>query len=131
METENQFQLLSQRRFLPFFLTQVCGALNDNVFKNALLIMIAFRGVEELGISSGIVVNVASILFILPFFLFSATFGQFADKFEFTITYLIFELLERGWIFAEPIFIRKEITSIFVVVMSLDRIEYVKGEQLV
>ncbi len=79
---DNQFTLLKQRRFLPFFLTQALGALNDNVFKNALLIMIAFKGGAELGMDSGILVNAASILFILPFFLFSATFGQLADKFE-------------------------------------------------
>ena len=82
MTTSNQFQLLQQRRFLPFFLTQASGALNDNIFKNAVLIIIAFRGVSEIGVSSSILVNAASILFILPFFLFSATFGQFADKFE-------------------------------------------------
>ena len=82
MTTSNQFQLLQQKRFLPFFLTQAFGALNDNIFKNAVLIIIAFRGVEELGLDSGILVNTASILFILPFFLFSATFGQLADKFE-------------------------------------------------
>jgi len=58
------------------------GALNDNIFKNALLITIAFKGTQELGMNSGILVNAASILFILPFFLFSATFGQLADKYE-------------------------------------------------
>lgn len=82
MSNESQFKLLGERRFLPFFVTQALGALNDNIFKNALLIMIAFRSVEELGVDSGILVNAASILFILPFFLFSATLGQFADKFE-------------------------------------------------
>lgn len=82
MAEDSQFRLLGQRRFLPFFLTQALGALNDNIFKNALLIMIAFKGAEELGMNSGILVNAASILFILPFFLFSATFGQLADKFE-------------------------------------------------
>ena len=49
LTANNQFLLLKQRRFLPFFLTQALGALNDNIFKNALLIMIAFKGSAELG----------------------------------------------------------------------------------
>ncbi|MDX1490314.1 MAG: MFS transporter [Pseudohongiellaceae bacterium] len=82
MSADTQASLLKQKRFLPFFITQVLGALNDNIFKNALLILIAFRSVEELGVESGLLVNAAAILFILPFFLFSTTFGQFAEKFE-------------------------------------------------
>lgn len=79
MSNKSQFQLLKQRRFLPFFLTQFFGAFNDNVFKNALVIMIAFRVVEE---QVDILTNLAFGLFILPFFLFSAFAGQVADKFE-------------------------------------------------
>ncbi len=79
MSEKSQFQLLKQRRFLPFFLTQFFGAFNDNVFKNALVIMIAFRVVEE---QVDILTNLAFGLFILPFFLFSAFAGQVADKFE-------------------------------------------------
>ena len=94
MQQENQFKLLRQRRFLPFFVTQALGALNDNIFKNALLIMIAFRSVSELGMNSGILVNLASILFILPFFLFSATFGQLADKYEKSRSIRIIKFLE-------------------------------------
>ncbi len=79
MSNKSQFQLLQQRRFLPFFLTQFFGAFNDNVFKNALVIMIAFRVVEE---QVDVLTNLAFGLFILPFFLFSAFAGQVADKFE-------------------------------------------------
>jgi len=78
----NQFVLLKQRRFFPFFLTQAFGALNDNVFKNALIIMIGFRGMSALGLDSKLLVTASAVIFILPFFLFSATFGQLADKFE-------------------------------------------------
>jgi len=78
----HQFELLKQRRFLPFFLTQILGALNDNVFKNALVILIGFRGISALGMDSKLLVTAAAVIFILPFFLFSATFGQLADKFE-------------------------------------------------
>ncbi|WP_223790007.1 MFS transporter [Marinicella meishanensis] len=79
MSEKSQFQLLKQRRFLPFFLTQFFGAFNDNVFKNALVIMIAFRVAED---QVDILTNLAFGLFILPFFLFSAFAGQVADKFE-------------------------------------------------
>lgn len=78
----SQFSLLKQNRFLPFFLTQALGALNDNIFKNALVIMIGFRGITALGLDSKLLVTAAAVIFILPFFLFSATVGQLADKFE-------------------------------------------------
>lgn len=78
----NQFDLLKEKRFLPFFITQALGALNDNIFKNALVILIAYTTATKLGVDSGILVNLAAILFILPFFLFSAIAGQLADKFE-------------------------------------------------
>ena len=78
----NQFSLLSERRFLPFFITQGLGALNDNVFKTALMIMISHKAAGQLPFDSDIAVNVAAILFILPFFIFSATAGQLAEKFE-------------------------------------------------
>ena len=79
---DNQFGLLSQRRFLPLFITQFLGAFNDNVFKNALIILIAFQAAEQMGVNSNTLINLSAGLFILPFFLFSASAGQFADKFE-------------------------------------------------
>lgn len=75
-------QLMSARRFAPFFWTQFFGAFNDNVFKNALMLMIAFQAGQRLSMSSDVVINLAAGLFILPFFLFSATAGQIADKME-------------------------------------------------
>ncbi len=78
----NQYALLGQRRFLPFFVTQFLGAFNDNVFKNALIILLAFHAGEMSGLSAGTLSNLAQALFILPFFLFSATAGQLADKLE-------------------------------------------------
>lgn len=85
MTTQNQYQLLLSRRFLPLFITQFLGAFNDNVFKNALLILIAYQVTTDA--SAGLMnvhtlTNLSSALFILPFFLFSATIGQFADKYE-------------------------------------------------
>ncbi len=82
MSETSQFGLLRSRRFLPFFLTQFLGAFNDNVFKNALQIMIAFELTTLAGIASETWVNLAAALFILPYFLFSATAGQIADKLE-------------------------------------------------
>ena len=77
----SQFELLRTRRFAPFFWTQFLGALNDNVFKNALVILFAF-GAAEAALSTDALVNLAGGVFILPFFLFSATSGQLADRFE-------------------------------------------------
>jgi 1-acyl-sn-glycerol-3-phosphate acyltransferase len=79
---EGPLQLLSIRRFAPFFWTQFLGAFNDNVFKNALMLMIAFQAGQHLSMASDVVINLAAGLFILPFFLFSATAGQIADKME-------------------------------------------------
>ncbi|WP_231759574.1 MFS transporter [Microbulbifer elongatus] len=79
MAHKNQFQLLGSRRFLPFFCTQSLGAFNDNVFKNALIVMIAFRLATA---EANFLINLAAGLFILPFFLFSATAGQVADKID-------------------------------------------------
>ncbi|TNE81786.1 MAG: MFS transporter [Gammaproteobacteria bacterium] len=74
-------ELMRARRFLPLFLTQFFGALNDNLYKNALLVMIVSAGVAGVG-DVNTVVNLAAGLFILPFFLFSALAGQMADKYE-------------------------------------------------
>ncbi len=82
MSESNQFSLLGQRRFAPFFVTQFLGALNDNIFRNGLVILITFQGVRIAGMDAGQLANVAGGLFILPFFLFSATAGQLADKYE-------------------------------------------------
>ncbi len=76
---ENQFSLLSKKRFLPFFITQFLGAFNDNVFKNALIVLIVFELFKE---QAALWTNVAAALFILPFFLFSAIAGQVAEKYE-------------------------------------------------
>ncbi|WP_297800872.1 MFS transporter [Arenimonas sp. GDDSR-1] len=77
----SQFELLKQRRFLPFFLTQALGAFNDNVFRNAMLALMVY----QMGLSteqSTLYANLAPALFILPYFLFSATAGQIAEKVE-------------------------------------------------
>lgn len=82
MSGPSSFFLLSKSRFLPLFITQFLGAFNDNVFKNALMIMLVFAGAEALPWPSGLTANLAAGLFILPFFLFSATAGVLTDKLE-------------------------------------------------
>lgn len=80
--SNHQTSLLGQKRFLPYFITQFFGAFNDNIFKNVLLLFVAFAGVGALPISSNLFINLAAGLFILPFFLFSASAGVLADKYE-------------------------------------------------
>ena len=82
MSQPSQYELLRQKRFLPFFLTQFLGAFNDNVYKNALVILVAFHAASLSRLDANTLSNLAQALFILPFFLFSATAGQIADKLE-------------------------------------------------
>ena len=79
---QNQFHLLKSKKFLPLFITQFFGAFNDNVFKNAFLIWFTYDISQKLDMNAQIMVTIASGLFVLPFFLFSALAGQIADKFE-------------------------------------------------
>ncbi|MFZ5757451.1 MAG: MFS transporter [Pseudomonadota bacterium] len=78
----SQFRLLGERRYGPFFLTQALGALNDNVLKNALVIVATFHTADYTSMDPKIVAQLAGGLFILPFLLFSATAGQLADKYD-------------------------------------------------
>lgn len=96
MDKGTQFGLLGQRRFLPFFITQFLGAFNDNVFKNALIIFIAFQGAKlnDGGASADFMINLSAGLFILPFFIFSATAGQWIDKQEKSQSIRLIKLLE-------------------------------------
>ena len=79
---KNQPYLLKSQRFLPLFITQFFGAFNDNVFKNAFLIWFTYDISSKLNMDAQLMVTIASGLFVLPFFLFSALAGQIADKFE-------------------------------------------------
>jgi 1-acyl-sn-glycerol-3-phosphate acyltransferase len=82
MASGSPLNLLSQRRFLPFFITQSLGAFNDNIYKNALVILVTFGIAGMTPDKINFTVNLAAGIFILPFFLFSATCGQFAEKYE-------------------------------------------------
>ena len=76
MVKPNQFALLRERRYLPFFLTLSLGAFNDNLFKNALVVLVAFLTINLSVSDVTFYTNLAAGLFILPFLLFSATSGQ-------------------------------------------------------
>ena len=78
----NQFSLMKEQRFRPFFFTQFLGAFNDNVFKTALITLVAFHAVSLAVSNSALLATLLPGVFILPFFLFSATAGQLADKYE-------------------------------------------------
>ena len=120
MSEENQYSLLGQRRFAPFFVTQLLGAFNDNIFRNGLIILITFQGVEVLGMNASQIANVAGALFILPFFLFSAPAGQLADKYEKSRLIRMIKLIEIGlMILAAFAFINKSYLALLAVLFLM------------
>ncbi|WP_298835014.1 MFS transporter [uncultured Piscinibacter sp.] len=90
----NQFALLGQRRFAPFFAAQFLGAGNDNLFKFAFTVMVTFGSANASGLEPALVVQLIAALFILPFLLFSATSGQLADKFDKAVLIRLVKSLE-------------------------------------
>lgn len=76
----SQFDLLHQRRFLPFFIVQCLGAFNDNVFRQAIIGLLFWLGISSE--ERSLYANIAPAIFILPYFLFSAHAGQIAEKLE-------------------------------------------------
>ena len=91
----SQFGLLKTRRLLPLFITQFFGAFNDSVYKQALLLIFVFSAVAEAH-DTDLLNNVAAALFILPFFLFSATAGALADSFDKALLIRRVKLIEIG-----------------------------------
>ena len=90
----SQFQLFKRKRFSAMFFTQFLGAFNDNVFKQALILVLTYTAASQLGVEVSILNNLAAMLFILPYFLFSALAGQLADKFEKSKLTRLVKLLE-------------------------------------
>jgi MFS family permease len=123
----NQFTLMSEQRFRPFFFTQFLGAFNDNVFKTALITLVAFHASTLSSIDGATLATLLPGLFILPFFLFSATAGQIADKFEksqiiryvkvFEIWIMVFAsagfFLHNIWLLAAALFMMGMHSTIF------------------
>jgi len=147
----NQFELLTSRRFLPFFCTQFLGAFNDNVFKQSLIILLAFNAATMTTLPPVVLTNLCAGLFILPFFLFSATAGQIADKYEKTriiklvkgAEILIMLLAAAGfhfqqlWMLLTALFLMGTHSSVFgpikyaILPQSLEKDELVGGNALV
>src|ERR1044072_4654653 len=96
MHEPSQYDLLRERRFAPFFWTQFLGAANDNIYKNALVIFVAYQAAAQAALDANTLVNVAAGLFLLPFVLLSATAGQLADKLEKSHLIRLLKLVEIG-----------------------------------
>ncbi len=92
----NQFDLLKDKRFLPLFVTQFLGAFHDNLFKNALVILLLYGLAMQGSADTPILVTLATGVFILPFVLFSALGGQLADKYNKDRVIRIVKLVEVG-----------------------------------
>ena len=90
----SMFDLLAKKRFGPLFGVQFLGALNDNIFKNTMLILFAYRATTET--EAGLLTNLGQGLFILPFFLFSPLAGQLTDKFDKSRIMSIIKAFEIG-----------------------------------
>ena len=95
------------------------GALNDNIFRNGLVILITFQGVLVAGMNHTQLANVAAGLFILPFFLFSATAGQLADKYEKSMLIRRIKMLEIGLMLFAATALITESYSLLLVVLFL------------
>ncbi len=80
--SSNQLYLLKDRRFLPIFLVQLFGCLNDNILKNALIILLTYELAHQLGQWSQPLVLLTNAIFILPYAIFASLSGQLADKYE-------------------------------------------------
>ena len=80
MSGHSQFNLFRERRFLPYFIVQALGAFNDNVYRQAIIGLLAFMAVSPA--EMGLYANLAPAIFILPYFLFSAIAGQIAERLE-------------------------------------------------
>ena len=75
------FYFFTTRRFWPLFVTQLFGAFNDNLYKNAMVMLITYRLAEQAGLNGHVLVTLSTGIFILPYFLFSALAGQIADHY--------------------------------------------------
>ncbi len=95
--TQNQFALLKQRRFAPFFWTQFLGAGNDNIFKFAFTVLATYQAAAWGNFDPKLAGPLIGGLFIMPFVLFSATAGQLADKYEKSFLTRIVKNLEIGF----------------------------------
>lgn len=112
--------LLRARRFLPLFLTQFLGAFNDNLLKNALVMLITYRIAEQTGENAQFLVTLAAAVFILPYFLFSATAGQLADKYDRSKLTRIIKMVEIAiMLLAAAGFIFQHVSFLMIVLFGM------------
>lgn len=88
------FYLLNTRRFAPIFTTSLLGALNDNILKNTLVILVVFQASTWTTLDSAIIAPLIGALFILPFFLFSGLAGELCDTLDKAVIARAVKLLE-------------------------------------
>ncbi len=112
-------QLLKERRFAPFFWTQFLGALNDNLFKDALAILVIFHSLSVAGLGPREVVVLSAGVFILPFVLFSAMAGQLADRFRKPMMVRWVKLAEIGLMLAAGVGLVRGDLGVLLVVLFL------------
>ncbi|WP_193394339.1 MFS transporter, partial [Aquitalea magnusonii] len=93
---KTDFSFFGSRRFLPLFGTQFLGAFNDNLLKTAIVVLISYHGLSLNGLSPELLVNMAAGVFILPFFLFSATAGKISERFDKAVIARWIKLAEIG-----------------------------------
>ncbi len=96
MSTPSQTKLLFRRGFFALFVTQLLSAFNDNFLKNAVVILISATQAQLFGLAPDVMITVCSGVFILPFFLLSATAGQLADRYEKPRLIRVIKLAEIG-----------------------------------
>src|SRR5580704_7127487 len=82
MKDANQFRLMGERRFLPFFCAQACGAFNDNLLKNLLIILVTYQAARWSALQPELLTNIAAGVFIAPFVIFSGLAGQLGERFD-------------------------------------------------
>ncbi len=116
----SKLYLFKDRRFLPLFITQFCGCFNDNILKNAFIILIAYKLVNSSTISPSIMILMANAVFITPFVIFSGIAGQIADKFERARLVQIIKIAELGiTLFAAYGFYISSISMLYIAVFLM------------
>ena len=114
----SQFELLATRRLAPLFVTQFFGAFNDNLFKAALMVLFVYGGLVAAD-SADFAVNAATALFVLPFFLFSATAGELSDKYEKSRLIRLVKISEIGVAFLAGVSLYFNNLTLMLVVLFL------------
>ena len=92
----NQLYLFKDKKFLPIFIVQFCGCLNDNILKNALIILVTFKLANELPLPTYTLVMLANVIFIIPFVFLASLAGQIADRYERSTIVKIIKFIEIG-----------------------------------